>query len=40
MECGGETKFLLTATNRKTWNCLKLLIILVQKNKKKQLKSE
>ena len=40
MECGGETKFLLTATYRKTWNCLKLHIILVQnKNQKKKKKT-
>ena len=30
MECGAEIKFLLTATNRKTWNCLRLHTILVQ----------
>jgi hypothetical protein len=30
MDCGGGTKFLLTATNRRrTWNCLKLHAILV-----------
>ena len=28
MDCGGGTKFLLTATNRRTWNSLKLHALL------------